>query len=264
MPVNRSKVLWPVVGVLLGATQLHAQPQVPTWSTQIREVVDQRSSDFESSELEVQLRFSGNVPEGVRRIQARVLTAADDSGKDLVPLAKENDWQDFRNRGRDSFNFDLSLKNPTRTAREITQASGELDLFIPSRDPDSIFAIPLPKALTAPLSHATLEANGIKLTMWTAKAYRALTKEEQELPEDDVEDNSIIIKAEDEEGRLAEVEFLNAEGRPIDIKDQTREVSTTGFDFRRPLPAGVQLRLSVATDKATFTIPFRLEKVPAP
>lgn len=264
MPVNHPKVLWPVISVLLGAMPLHAQPEVPTWSTQIREVIDQRSSDWEESELEVQLRVLGAVPEGVRRVQARVVTAADDTGKSLLPAAKENDWDDFNARGATGFNFDLKLKNPARVAKEIPEVTGEIDLFIPRRDPACIFTLPIPADLSKPLSHATLAANGIKLTMWMAKDYLALNKEEQELPADDVEDNSVVIKADDVEGRLVEVEFLGPDGRKINNEDDTREVSTTGYDFRRPLPAGVQLRISVATDLATFTIPFRLEKLPAP
>ena len=264
MFVSRDKVLWPVLGVMLSATHLPAQPEVPTWRTQIRDVVDRRSTDFEESELQVQLRVFGAIPEGVRRIQARIETAADDTGKNIVPAAKENDWDDFKARDGKTFNYNLKLKNPAREAKEIPTVVGELNLFMPRRDAAAIFTVPLPADLSKPFSHPTLAANGIKLTMWMAKEYRALTKENQELPEDDVEDNSLVIRADDIESRLVEVEFLAADGREIDIEDQTREVNTTGYDFRRPLPAGVQLRFSVATDLATFTIPLRLEKVPVP
>lgn len=260
----RRGIVWAIASVLVSGTSAMSQPIIATWNAQIREVIDQRSSDPEASDLEVQLRMSGPVPEGVRRIQTRLLMASDDTGKNLLAHAKENDWEDFRNRDTGTFNLDLKFKNPARGAEKIPKITGEIDLFVPRLDPACIFAVPLPKLPPGKLAHPVLEANGIKLTVWTAKQYRALAPEDQELPVDDVEDNSLIIKAEDENGRLAEVEFLEADGRKINIQDQTREFSTTGYDFRRPLRVDTQLRFSIATDLATVTVPLRLTNLPVP
>ncbi|HEV7767727.1 MAG TPA: hypothetical protein VGQ76_22180 [Thermoanaerobaculia bacterium] len=295
----RSRVFSLSLGIVLSLAPLvHAQK--PTVEVAIDEVVDNRVTAGQWSgtlELRVTLK-GGSVLEKADAARVLVKDARDDKGNVLSDPSRV---ADFTPREYNNGTLQVSLGAPARAASTV-KVKGTVELFVPTRDPNSIVTID--KALSkldTPLNAKALKAAKISLTPLSPAGYKA-AKESRKLDEakiaeiraegkkrgvSDAEIEMAIEMAKAFEGmdsdlpaytvilsgtkadfdRVFRVEILGADGKPMSLP--SRSTSTRGessmmtLQPSEPPPPNASLQIYLLTDKSRVTAPFELT-VPLP
>lgn len=171
-----------LIALLLIALPLSAQPKPIEVS--VHQVQDRRAKGF-FSELTISLALPKIGSSEVAASRVLVSTATDDQGKDLVDREKtagelEPNYRGgmMRPGGEDPpAMVSVSLKNPARAATTLTDVSGEIELYMPGRDPNSVAELTkFAPATGKPLTHKALKANGVEITLLSAAQIEAEKK----------------------------------------------------------------------------------------
>ena len=280
------------VGILSMAAAAFAQSGV---RVELDEVIDNRvaAGPF-VGDLGLRVKLEGSGLDKATGARVIVKEAKDDRGTVLTP---SGDPPDFTPRDYNMGMLSISLKSPLRAASSV-RVKGNVELFVPTRDPNSIVKVDKAFAkLDAPISSKALKAAKVTITPISREKYIeqrnarklddakiASIKEEakkQGVPEKELEAVLELAKAfqgldtEPPEGaiilsgkkadfdRIFRVEVLGADGKPIDIG--SRSTSTSGEDSlmtlnpSQPAPANATLQLFLLTDKSRVTAPFDLK-----
>ena len=128
-----------------------------------------------------------------------IASALDNAGRNLLISEKRNSgFESVRETGTGP-EITLTLKNPARKATIIKKLSGELQLFMPNRDPAATVLVPhLGKSVGKPIAHPALEAARISVIMLTKKEYDLMKKEEEQKAKNAAEKQGLdkaILKA---------------------------------------------------------------------
>lgn len=282
-----------VLGVILSmVAAAFAQSGV---RVELDEVTDNRvaAGPF-SGNLDLRVKLEGSGLDKATGARVIVKEAKDDRGTVLTPTG---DPPDFTPRDYNMGMLSISLKSPLRAASSV-RVKGNVELFVPTRDPNSIVKVDKAFAkLDAPISSKALKAAKVTITPISREKYIeqrnarklddakiASIKEEakkQGVPEKELEAVLELAKAfqgldtEPPEGaiilsgkkadfdRIFRVEVLGADGKPIDIG--SRSTSSSGEDSlmtlnpSQPAPANATLQLFLLTDKSRVTAPFDLK-----
>lgn len=282
-----------VLGVILSmVAAAFAQSGV---RVELDEVTDNRvaAGPF-SGNLDLRVKLEGSGLDKATGARVIVKEAKDDRGTVLTPAG---DPPDFTPRDYNMGMLSISLKSPLRAASSV-RVKGNVELFVPTRDPNSIVKVDKAFAkLDAPISSKALKAAKVTITPISREKYIeqrnarklddakiASIKEEakkQGVPEKELEAVLELAKAfqgldtEPPEGaiilsgkkadfdRIFRVEVLGADGKPIDIG--SRSTSSSGEDSlmtlnpSQPAPANATLQLFLLTDKSRVTAPFDLK-----
>jgi hypothetical protein len=98
------------------------------------DVTDRRRNDNMFSSLEVELKLTGESFAGARGARARVEKAVDDTGRNLVK--ERSDEPEFATSSGDgSPVLKIELRNPARRAAKVRELTGQVEVFVPQRDP---------------------------------------------------------------------------------------------------------------------------------
>ena len=230
-----------------------------------------------------------------------LLTAAtDDSDKSLIdPEASEPQMQPNFQLSRPGaaadnppppITLNVSLTNPDRKATRVKELRGEIELYMPSKDPNSIADIP--KFLSTsgkPSTHKALKANGVELALLNEKQIEAEKKrisdakrkeykdagwEDGESLEEMVksimsstltaEESDLLVRIKDPNQRIQDIVYVDAAGEVKRISTRTEEgvvyFSTWG---EKPQPDW-KLRVLMKTPKNMVRYPFTLTDVALP
>jgi len=182
--------------------------------------------------------------------------------------------------------LDIGLMNPARDATKIAKVSGEIDLYMPSRDPGAVVTVPkiVSKGGKA-LDLAPLKASGVSITVIDpasreAEKKKAVEEKRRELKEEGYEDEDIAWRVED----FAEYFYVPAEGelamRIDDPEERVQSLELVGDDvmayvryeddltvlstYGTPLGDDVGLKISLRTPKTVSRHTFELLDVPLP
>jgi hypothetical protein len=264
------------------------------------DVVDDRySAGMMRGSLQLQANLTGSALDRITAARLIVREAKDDRGTDLLG---DRDAPDFTARNVNAGILSVSLKQPPRSARSVS-VKGTIEMFVPARDPNTTLKIPnaLGK-LDAPINHKALKAAKMSITPLSPAQY-AKVKESQKITEADLEkiraegkaqgvdekeiemaiefaqlmsemdgplpENAVILSGKEKDfDRIQSLEFLGADGEPINIT--SRSSSTRGDDVLMVLqpsgeiPRTATMQLIVMTDKSKMSVPFELKNVPLP
>jgi hypothetical protein len=214
------------------------------------------------------------------KYRVRLSEARDDTGRDLLqvsePLVKKEMasgkfWESLEADGAPGDAPGISVQaiigNPAPAAATITIA-GDIEVFMPDNDPGA--AVRLDDVLGKagrPLAHAGLASSGVELTVWTkamAEAARAdRTKAAALRGLVTAPDRTMVLGVTDAERRVVDIQFIDEAGQRVDWESAgDLESALRPYQFGRPLPGKVGLRVLVATPKALLKVPFRLVNVP--
>lgn len=281
-----------VLTLLLIATSILSAQQ-PTDAV-VRQVNDRRGGKFFA-----QLSISMNLPQiknsEVAASRVLVTSATDSSGADLVdressePPLESNQRADLRDKTAPA-SVTLSLKNPPRSSKSVKEVRGEIELFMPSKDPNSIAEISrfLPASGKA-LTHKALKANGVEITFLTkaqldAERKRRSDKQKKEYEEYSydaeslksaldsfnernlvLEENELLVRIKDPEQRIQDLKYLDDKGETahlskMDDEDGLFRLSTWSG---KPQPTW-KLMITMRTAKNTARYSFALKDVPLP
>lgn len=274
-------------------TALPASPQQKTDVT-VSQVNDRRSKGF-FSELTLALELPKLQSAEVAASRVFVKSATDDVGGDLVdreaaePQFEPNPRASMKDAPPTPATISVKLKNPDRKARKLAAVSGEIELYLPGKDPNSVAEIP--KFVTMggkALSHKALKANGVEIAMLSEaqieaerakrteakkKEYAAMGYEGEELENAvrsategllAVEENDLLVRIKDPQNRIQEIRYVDAAGdvKMVSARDDEGVVLLSTWEGK-PQPDW-RLRVSMKTPKNVVRYAFAVNDVPLP
>jgi hypothetical protein len=194
-------------------------------------VEEQRYSDPSFGGLTVELQLAGETVKDIKAVRTKIKSAKDDRGTNLHKPPKEErsaDFQDFSPNTRPGPRFELL---PPRDASTI-DVSGEVELFIPSRDPDTKMKIEgFMARLDKPIVTSALKAAKAEITPLSAAAYKARQAGNKPKKEDIIAEGKKHGASEEEiKQALAMIE--------ASLRSEARSRRRTACSWRRRTPTG--------------------------
>lgn len=281
-----------LLGILLTPLAAHAQSGI---GVELDDVTDNRVSAGQFvGTLDLRVKLTGSGLDKATGARILIKEAKDDRG---TSLTTESSPPDFMPTEYNSGTLQIQLRPPARAASTV-RVKGTVELFVPSRDPNSV--VKIDKALSkldAPLSSKALKASKIEITPLSHDGYKKVKAarkiDEKKIEEiraegkkrgvpaeeieamiglakafegmdDDLSDTAIILSGrKDSFDRIFRVEILGSDGKPINVG--SRSTSTRGEDSlmtlqpSEPPPANATLQLYLLTDKSRVSAPFDLK-----
>lgn len=262
------------------------------------DIKDNRTTAGFFAGLEIELKVLGDLLADAKAIRLSVASAVDETGRDIVnPKESNTEFKELDEAEQNAAKLSVKLKNPARQATTIREIEGELEIFVPRRDPSSTVTVENIRRTTgSPIASPYLKAAGIEVTMWTKEQYDARRKAEEEklkaqkakaqaeageaLGEalakifggllgsfEEMSEHSIAMQIKDPQSKLVGIEFQHARGGRISGGRMSlggREDQTRIYDFSEKLPETARVRLYILTSKAVVKTPFKLSDVPLP
>jgi len=283
--------------VLTVASPLFAADEI---KVSVANVEDQRFSEDRFGGLTIELQLTGTAAAEIKAVRVNVKSARDDGGTTLNKPGKEERARDFEEFSVDRHpGPEIRLSNPRRDASSI-EVAGEVELFIPARDPGTKQKID--KFLSQPdkpISNASLKSAKVEITPLSPKEYKARqakgrpTKEqiaeegkkhgasEKEIQEalalvdalsalggEEPSDNSVLLETKDPDGRIISVELARADGSELHSQGRSsnggRELKMMKIDLAEKPPADAALVVTLRTPKSVVTVPLSLKEVALP
>ena len=257
---------------------------------QLGDVKDNRTTGQYFGGLEVELKLIGDGLNDATALRTTVSSALDSTGQSLIK--KEDQSEGFeelsRYGGEVNNSFTLKFRNPSRKADKLTELKGEIELFVPKNDPQSIVSIDgLANWTGKPLTDPALKAAGIEVKLLTSEQQVAVRKAEQaerlaELKKQGVGEamikmaeesfdmfgggdaNSIMSQIKDPNNKLIGVSFWNAQGEEIRNNGSMSSGDEKTFYFNEKLPADTKLKVYVLSDKSVVKVPIQLANLTLP
>ncbi|MEP6769960.1 MAG: hypothetical protein ABJC61_14905 [Acidobacteriota bacterium] len=295
MSSPRRPVPW--VWMLLLAFPLSAAEDVKVSAGAVE---DQRSSDGRMSGLSIEIKLAGGALSDVKALRARLKSAKDDVGTVLYKAAKSDKPRDFEEFSPDRRPGPrINLSSPSREASTV-EAAGELELFIPSRDPNTKQRYEkFLGRLDKPISSSALKSAKVEITPLSAAAYKArqqqnrptkeqITAEAKKQGATDAEikqaialveavaalggeeptDTSVLIETKDPDGKIISIDLVGADG--TELRAPSRGTSGGGedklvkIDLSEKPPADAALVVTLRTSKSIVSVPINFKEVALP
>lgn len=226
-----------------------------------------------------------------------VTRATDDTGRDLVPDdAKEKKLEPSQRGGfggadgkKSPALVTVELKNPARKATVVKEAAGEIELYMPGKDPNGVADVPgFLAAAGKPVSHPALAASGVGVTVLTKAAFEAEKKRlaEQKRQEAKKEglgaemlesvvtsflelfftpgEDDVLLKLSDPKGRVQEFAFVDPAGEEKRVGSYERDGITVLSAWGEKAGPDWTLRVKLKTPKTLARYAFALKEVPLP
>lgn len=286
------------IALALFAASAVAQPKATPVEVNIQQVNDRRTSGS-FAQLTIGLQLPKISSRDVEASRVLIAAATDDTGRSLIdPEAREPQLDpNFRGSmtGRDDkipppATVSITLINPDRKAKTVKEVRGEIELYMPGKDPNSVAEIP--KFLSAagkPLTHKALKANAIEITLISPAQLAAERKRLSDAkrkeyigagwePGEDldsmvksysetlltVEDSDVLVRIKDPNSRIQDLTYIDAAGETKRISTRTDE----GFTYlttwgEKPQPDW-KLKVSMKTPKNLVRYSFALKDLALP
>lgn len=272
-----------------------AGPAPPPTQTSVVSIGDVRGGD--SSRLEIELELPDVPASDVAAARLRVRKAVDDTGRDLLPeeegKGRLEPLQREGTTGPDnkpvSAVVPMKLRNPARRAKSLTEVSGEIELYVPGRDPNAVAIIPAIGTRTGKqLESPALTASGVRIEMLTEEQLQDEKKRQAEKRKEDAKKHGVlgemleplasaflqafftpgpgdvIFSVEDPEGRLVQMTLRDASGVDQTTGRMQQQGLTVLSSSRRGPGPDWSLEVCLKTPKSQVLRSFTLKGVPLP
>jgi hypothetical protein len=283
---------------LLAALPVSAQPKSKPLDVTVQRVNDRRTSSGTFSELTITLELPGIPTTDVAASRVIVATAADDSGANLIDPKQSEPRLDANPRANmqreqgappPPATVQITLKNPERKAKGIKEVSGEIELYMPGKDPNSLADIAKFTSFSSkPLTHKALKANGVEIALVSPEQLAAEKKRIGEAKRKEakasglegedlesyvkssldsvlsIEPNDVVVRIKDPNNRLQELEYLDAAGEHKHLSQHGEEGLTILSTWGEKPAADWKLRVSMKTPKNLVRYPFKVANVALP
>jgi hypothetical protein len=259
------------------------------------EINDRRMSPF--PDLKVSFSVPALQASAVFGERILVRAATDDTGRSLVPEGDSASAFVLGSGRRPEGEkptpavFRVSLASPSRSAKALRELSGDVELYVPGRDPAAVATVPniLP-ASGSPLADPTLRAYGIEIRVISKSAFDEELKGAKEqarqdakkegLPDSQVEESvsrvandfpkvdprfGPTLKVTDPEKRIAQWALVDGTGREVPILafEQRGFTILTHSDTESSGP-GWGLRVRLFTPGSIVRGTFSVKDLPLP
>ena len=260
------------------------------------EQVNDRRSKGAFGELNVALQLKTIKSSEVAASRVIVTAATDDTGRDLRPEEQMDELYPnirgslFTKAGEDPpVSVSVKLKNPARNATRVSEVRGEIELYMPGKDPNSVAEIAKFSTMTGkPLAHKALKANGIELAFLSASEIAATKKrlaeakrkeyKEAGFEGEDLEtyvnnymesalsldENDSAVRLEDPNGRIQEIVYIDGAGETKRVTMHENEGVTILSTWGGPPKADWKMRVSMKTAKNVVKHAFVVKDVKLP
>lgn len=250
MKMLRASLLFCLAGLCLTGS---AFGQIRAMAGEVKET---RRTDGFFNKLEIELKLIGDALAEARGVRVTVEKAVDSTGKNLIPDKKEApEFKELESSERENVKVDIELKNASRQAMEITEISGTIEVFAPTKDPRAtITLLNILKTTGKPIVNPALKTAEIEVVFWTREQYQAQRKAEEEKIKKEIEarkkkagegapgedigeamaeglmkifgglfssfsemgENAVALQVTDPKAKIIGLEFVDAEGKTID------------------------------------------------
>ena len=283
-----------ILALIVSAAPLLAQKPAAIDVT-VQQVNDRRTNGS-FAELAITLELPKMKSSEIAASRVLIAAATDDSGRSLIdPAATEPQLEpNMRGGGSDGppspATVTVRLANPDRKATRIKEVRGEIELYMPSRDANSVADVP--KFLSSagkPLTQKALKANAVEIALLSstqidAERKRLLDARRKEAKANGWEDGEdlesmlkstaesllmvdegdLLVRIKDPNQRIQELAYVDATGDVKRISSRTDEgltYLTTWGDKPQP---DWKLRVSMKTPKNLVRYSFALKDVALP
>jgi hypothetical protein len=261
------------------------------------QVHDRRSDGSFFKRLEINLELPDIPAADVAAARTVVTTSVDDTGRNLVPEDSGKGGLQPIMQGRfggsaeksEPVKVTLELKNPARKANVVTSVAGEIELYMPGKDPNSVATIPKFTAQAGrPLADPALKANGVEITLvgkeqLDAEKKRQLEKLKQEAKKQGLsgealeeriadfsseflkpDEGDVVLRVHAPEGRIQQIVYVDAAGQEkLASKSEKQGFTVLSTWGEKPGPDW-SLRVRMKTPKTLVRHSYALKDVPLP
>ena len=281
------------LAALLFALPLFAQKAV---ETNIQQISDRRTSGS-FKQLHIVLELPKIKSSEVAASRVLVSEAVDDAGQSLVDTERgqpelETNHMATMMSGEEStrpVTVSMTLASPARTSTKLKAVRGEIELFMPSKDANSIADIPKFMSLTGKaLSHKALKANGVEITLLSAAQIEAEKKKLAEAKRKEsaqsgwegpdleglvksffeslfqVQESELLARVKDPNKRIQEIAYIDAAGETKRVMMRDDEGLTVLSSWSEKPAPDWKLRVSMKTPKNLVRHSFALSDVALP
>ena len=278
-------------GAAKAAKEEKASPEGVPGGVTLADVHDRRATSFGGLTLSLVLPGVPSSELFGRKVLVRV--AVDDKGRKLesrsASFQLNNEARKAQKKPKPA-GFDVSLASPERSVKSLKEVSGEVELYLPGRDPAAVVTIPgflSPSGSLAP--NETLRAAGIEIKARTKgaldqevaaakeKVRQKATKEGRSKEEIEQAVSEVdwrvprfepkvqtLLKVKDPEKRIVLYYWVDPKGKEVNVLPMEQEgyvTLTHGTDTPGP---DWGLRVRLVTPKSLVKQAFTLRDVPLP
>lgn len=255
----------------------------------VSEVDDNRTTGQYFGGLELKLKVISDMISDAKGLKLHINKAVDNTGRNLIKDDKMN--EDFTKPDENmsgQAELTIKLKNPARKATSIKEISGEIIVYMPGKDPNSIAYIKdFTNQAGNPLQHQTLKAAQVEITVLTKKQYDEMKATKEKLAKEEASkmgiagemaqallsmfgdifeasENSIILDIKDEKKKVIAIEFEDEAGQKISSYGTMTMGDTKVYDFDKPIPANARIVVFLSTPKSFIREPMKLTNIALP
>ncbi|MBA4372878.1 MAG: hypothetical protein C0402_08430 [Thermodesulfovibrio sp.] len=258
----------------------------------VTEVRDSRTTGQFFAGLDIKLRVMGDSLADAKGLKFSVTKATDDTGRDLLKKEdsgrKEFTKPDENRTGQAE--IEVKLKNPSRKAAVVRELAGEVSIFSPSRDPNSVAS--LSSFMThsgKKINNKALTAARVNLTIMTKKEFdefkeqqkKEVKAKEGEMVKEfgeamakalgslfggmmEISENSVILNIADPDSKVIDLEFSDAAGAAMRSGSSMKTGDIRVFEFEKPMPQDAKLTIFLMTPKSMTRTSFKLSNIALP
>jgi hypothetical protein len=280
--------------LVLFAAPLSAQKAKPV-SVEVEQINDRRTSGS-FSQLTIAMKTPAIRSAEVAAARVLVAAATDDSGRNLVDAERGEPELEPNHRmampGQDPAApamVTVTLKNPDRKATKLTEVRGEIELYMPAKDANSVAEIPKFMSQSGKaLNHKALKANGVEIAIVSGaqldaekkriadakrKEYKEMGYEGESLEQMltsilssvlNLQESELLARIKDPNKRIQEIAYVDASGDVKRVMTSDEEGMTKFYTWGGKPEADWKLRVSMKTSKNLVRHAFALTDVPLP
>jgi hypothetical protein len=277
-----------LIAILILAAGAHAQQKLDY----AVKFVNDRRTNGSFAQLHITLEVANLKSSEVAGTRVVIARATDDLGNDLVdheaaPMMEMNPRL-YTKETNGPATISLALKNPGRKAKTVKEVSGEVELFLPSKDPNSIAEVTgfMPQS-GKPLAHKALKANGVEITVLTPKQIEAEKKKrmdakrkeyadagyDEETIKSSVEsefesfasdESEVLAIVKDPNQRIQDVAYIDGDGKTQMVNMRIEDGIARLMSWSGRPQANWKMRVTMQTPKNLVRHPFTIANVALP
>jgi len=258
--------------------------------------IHDRRTTTSFSQLSISLELAGTKMSEVSAARVTILKAVDDTGGDLVdPKASAPDFSPTTgaflraDAASGPASIDLTLLNPSREAKSVTELRGEVELYMPAKDPDAIALFPKFLSMSGkPLASKGLKASGIEISIVSPAQLDAEKKKASKAKADELKKDGndadtikwmiesfessfvtpdkgeIVLKVKDPGKKIHEYAFIDGAGESQRVYAHETDGYTLLSTFGGEPAANWKLKVSIRTPKTMSKRSFVVKGIELP
>ncbi len=226
----------------------------------------------ESSIISIELRYSGPEVANAKAIQTILTSATDDAGNPLQARTFYHDadgtykalekpfGKDAQNEP-DTFELSLAFEGPVAN-KSIKSLTGNIKLFVPSKDPNSVVTVSFEKDAGKPLKNAELTAAGVEITLVKPSTTPSYSGKMNGV---DCKLYDLTYQIKDPNNKVVAVDFVDAKGEKLKTtsrsSSENKNLKTKSLHFDSAPPKDATVKIYLLTDKSLVTAPFEFKDI---